>query len=139
MRKLEINATKKKDRGVHSKHVDFKYNPHYHILIQGMGNAFALKRMWLKKFPDAHKCAQDISPTTYDYRERQGSVLTELLKYLSKPTVDGEGLFGTKAFNKARAFIYDKLIGRRTIISYGTIKQAPALVADVMAGDGNVG
>ena len=126
LRKLEINPNPKK--GIKPKgHTDYMYHAHFHVLIQGKGNAYELKRRWLKLFPLARKWSQDVRP--FDYEK---GTLIELLKYLSKPTVESdkkqgikkESSFKSNSRRKAMAFIYDKLIGRRTIFSYGTVKRS---------------
>ena len=133
LRKLEINPNKKSDVDKATKHTDFLYHPHFHILIQGRGNAYALRDMWLKRHPKAFKGAQHV--VRFDVKERQGGILCELLKYLAKPVVEGKGMFASRAYNKARAFVYDNLIGRRTIFSYGTVKKAKKYKFDIVNGN----
>ena len=130
LRKLEINANRKDNVKRATKHTDYKYHAHLHVLIQGLPNAQYLVRKWLQRNPDASKSAQDI--TRFDY---QNGTLCELLKYLAKPVAKGEGFMPTQGKNKALGFIYDKLRGRRTIFSYGTVKRAQKLKFDLVNGE----
>ena len=113
--------TKKKEVKKALKHTDFMYHVHLHVLIQGEGNARYLKKSWLKRHPEASKYAQDIRK----FGEENGS-LRELLKYLAKPAASGEERrnWTPEAMHKAIAYIYDKLRGKRTMFSYGTVKAA---------------
>ena len=133
LRKLEINANKKGAcHGIKraTKHTDYLYHAHLHVLIQGLGNAQYLKRKWLQRNPEASKSAQDI--TRFN---SQNGTLCELLKYLAKPVAKGEGFFPTHGKNRALAFIYDKLRGRRTIFSYGTVKRAQKFKFNLVNGE----
>ena len=132
LRKLEINPNQKSDVDKATKHTDFLYHAHLHILIQGEKNAYALRDMWLKRHPETFKGAQHV--VKFDVKEGQGGMLCELLKYLAKPVVEGKDMFAAKAYNKARAFVYDSLIGRRTIFSYGTVKKAKKHKFDIIEG-----
>ena len=132
LRKLEINPRKKIEVKNAKKCTDFLYHPHFHILIQGRKNAYALRDMWLKRHPEGFKGAQHV--VKFDVQEGQGGMLCELLKYLAKPVVEGKGMFAAKAYNKARAFVYDTLIGRRTIFSYGTVKKSKKYKFDIIDG-----
>ena len=116
LRKLEINPRPKIKRP--KTHTDFKYHAHLHVLIQGRNNALYLRRKWLGRHPEAAKWAQDIRP----FDQEKGS-LVELLKYLAKPVTTNDPS-DSKAYYKAVGHIYDKLMGRRTIFSYGSVKAA---------------
>ena len=126
IRKLEINPTPK-SWVTPKAHTDYKYNAHLHVLIQGKGNADELQRRWLQMHPDANKGAQDIRK----FDDKKGS-LVEMLKYLTKPLIGEDKRKGIKkessyrsdARRKAMAFIYDSLIGRRIIFTYGKVRRA---------------
>ena len=133
LRKLEINPNPKKEVLMPLKHTDYMYHAHLHILIQGRGNAYALRNMWLRRHPEASKKAQHVIPFNVD--DSKGGVLCELLKYLAKPVVSSDRLFASRATNQALAFIYDKLRGRRTIFSYGTVKKAKKFKMHVVNGE----
>jgi len=128
MRKLEINPNPKVKKP--KTHKDYMYHAHYHVLIQGKNNAYELKRRWLKMHSNAGEGGQKVLP----FDTTKGS-LVEFLKYISKPVVSGEkedekaaGLKKENTFKSegrriAMGYIYDCLIGRRTVFSYGTVSR----------------
>jgi Replication protein len=63
------------------------YHPHFHFLIEGKEAAEHLKAEWLKHYPNASECSQDIRPA------KEGSN-QELFKYFSKlvTKIDGEAI-----------------------------------------------
>ena len=125
IRKLEINPNPKPNVMPRDKE-DYKYHAHLHVLIQGEGNARELRRRWLQMHPKASKAAQDIKKF-----DAEKGTLVEMLKYLSKPVVEGEdgekkeSSYKSDARRKAMSFIFESLIGRRTIFTYGIIKKPP--------------
>ena len=143
VRKLEINPNLKADIGPEEAldHFDYMYHAHIHVLIQGRNNAYELRRRWLKRHPEAKKAAQDVRP--FDHEK---GTLIELVKYISKPTAAGESKRPKKGevvaaqpdqadyvkdstwTNPARraaiVYIYECLLKRRTIFTYGTIKSS---------------
>jgi hypothetical protein len=131
LRKLEINPRKKADVKRAKNAQDFKYHAHLHVLIQGKGNADYLKRKWLMRHPEASKNAQDVRRFEFE-----NNTLAELLKYLAKPSAKGEGLVPSAPTAQALGYIYDQLRGRRTIFSYGKVKQASGFEIGI-DGEGN--
>lgn len=134
LRKLEINANIKEGIKVRdaTKHTDFMYHPHLHVLMQGEKNAYFLRNKWLDFHPEANIGANDV--TKFDHDQSQSGMLCEILKYIAKPVIDGMGPFASRGYNRARAYIYDCLIGRRTIFSYGTVKKAKKFTFDLVNG-----
>lgn len=53
------------------------FNPHYHLLIEGLSNARAVVQEWLKEYPDASPKAQYIEAAN------DGTIM-ELMKYFTK-------------------------------------------------------
>ena len=117
LRKLEIETSPKKGIKNPKTYKDYNYHAHLHVLIQGLGNANYLKRNWLRRNPQAKKWAQNIKP----FDTKKGT-LVELLKYLAKPPSKMDSA-AIHAKVESICFVYRKLMGRRTIFSYGSVKQ----------------
>lgn len=58
------------------------YNPHFHLIINGLGNAILVRNMWLKLNPCSNMKGQNIRPADQDS-------MIELFKYATKLIVKG--------------------------------------------------
>jgi hypothetical protein len=143
IRKLEINPNLKEGISVKESkdYNDYMYHAHFHLLVQGTGNAYEIRRRWLNLYPNAKLAAQNVR--VFDHSR---GTLVELLKYISKPAVSGDAKIpekwkavsapvGNKNYvkdstwtNPARCsafiYIYQCLMGCRTIFTYGSIKKS---------------
>lgn len=67
IRKLECNYNERRET----------YNPHFHLIINGLGNAIMVRDMWMKLNPRSNLKGQDIRPADNDS-------MIELFKYATK-------------------------------------------------------
>lgn len=72
IRKLECNNNEQRNT----------YNPHFHLIINGLGNAILTQNMWLKLNPRSNKKGQDIRPA-------DENSMIELFKYATKIIAKG--------------------------------------------------
>lgn len=108
MRKLECTYNPKADT----------YNPHFHFLINGKSSAKLLIDLWLKRYADANRKAQDMR------KAKEGSLI-ELFKYTVK------GVHKGKYYAEALDQIYQALEGRRTYQPFGISKVADEDVSGI--------
>ena len=87
---------------------DGKYHYHYHVIVDGMNEAYWLRSEWLKRNPDADKKAQDIRPAN------AGSLM-EVFKYQTKSFTDT----GDKPHFERLDELYNVMRGKRTLAAFG--------------------
>jgi hypothetical protein len=80
IRKLEVNP--ERENADH----DYRdtFTPHTHQIVDGMAEAEAYRKEWLKHYPEAYEGAQDIRPAVM-------SSLIELFKYTTKLVAEDSG------------------------------------------------
>jgi hypothetical protein len=92
------------------------FNPHFHLIIDGLDNAIELVNEWLK-----HNKGTD--PEAQNIRTANKGTLKELFKYTAKQ-VSGKR---KKVFNpEAQDAIYRAFLGVRTFQTFGKIKKHKA-------------
>lgn len=117
---------------------------HYHLLVEGEGNANWIQHRWLKNHPLATKKAQSIllvkrgeqwrtNPLTGE--REQVDVLVEMFKYMNKmvykdakgkPTLVPRGLKSAQIFNE----IFCAFKGRRLVQPFGGLRKVSEEIAD---------
>jgi hypothetical protein len=92
------------------------FNPHYHLIIDGIDNAIELVREWMKHNKGTNRRAQKI-------KQADKGTLKELFKYTTKQ-VTGKR---KKSFHaQAQDAIYRAFLGVRTFQTFGKIKKHKA-------------
>lgn len=112
IRKLECNHNPQKGT----------YNPHYHILVNSLEYAIALKKYWLKNDKDLSYKAQDIRLVNDG-----GKNLLEIFKYGTKPLSDKN----REAY--PAHIIYKALYGKNLFYPFGGLTKIAEDVEDVSA------
>ena len=84
-----------------------KFNPHYHILVEGVVQANLIRSEWLRLFKDSNYRAQDVRPV------QSNSALLEVFKYVTKAIVKNH--FDPRALDT----MYRAIKGMRTIQPMG--------------------
>jgi diadenosine tetraphosphate (Ap4A) HIT family hydrolase len=90
---------------------DGKYHYHFHLIVEGMNNAYWIRSEWLKRNPDADMKAQDIR--TADIRS-----LMEVFKYQTKAFTNT----GDEPDYKRLNDLFEVMRGKRTIALFGGLK-----------------
>jgi len=99
MRKLECTYNPRSDT----------FNPHFHLIVSGKQASQAIIDLWLKRYPQASRKAQDM-------RQAKEGSLIELFKYTVK------GVHKGKYHPEALDVIYQALENRRTYQPFGIAK-----------------
>jgi hypothetical protein len=89
---------------------DGQYHYHFHLIVEGMNNAYWLKSEWLKRNPDSNSKAQDIR--TADIRS-----LLEVFKYQTKTFTK----IGTEPEYTRLNDLFEIMKGKRTLAVFGGI------------------
>lgn len=116
-KQLQMRKNSIKLRGIRKLEVTYnfrtgRYHPHYHILISGKEAAEEVKKLWLKKIPEADAKAQDVRPI---YSE---GALMEVFKYVTKQVVKNS--YNSRVLDG----MYCAIKGVRVIQPFG-IKKVP--------------
>lgn len=123
-RKIRKNFSKRKIKSSGIRTLEFnynldthKYNPHYHIVIDGKDNAELLKSLWLKQDSSLSKYANDIRMI----KEPNKSTMLEVFGYVTKT------IYKNKVYPKVIADSITALMDIRTIQTFGNVRK---LVSD---------
>lgn len=102
-------------------------HPHFHLIVDGYEQAKFIKYQWMARMPDADKRFQDI-------RQADNSSLMELFKYVTKfwsmDKSTGKPIIGTPYQMDQ---IYQALVGKRTINSFGCVKMVSDKVENLQS------
>lgn len=85
------------------------FNPHFHLLVEGYGNAVLVKQLWLGQYPNASSKAQDV-------KKANSNALIELVKYVAKGVVKGQ------FYEVAMDTIYMAVRKKKVFETYGVKK-----------------
>jgi len=93
---------------------DEKYHYHFHLIVEGLNNAYWIRSEWLKRNPESDPKVQDIR--TADIRS-----LMEVFKYQTKSFTDTEEEPDYIRLNK----LFEVMRGKRTLALFGGLKVPP--------------